>query len=243
MVTNQFPNILYAMVNGTFVPVATLTLTNGGQLVITPSSGGGGGGGYVLPVATTTVLGGVKQGDNVTIDASGVLSVAPPGTGTVDSVVAGTAIAVDITDPANPAVSVSPPPDASVLTAWQLPTNTALSIYTANVNNQLEIHEQTDLGGASFIMFATTTAFWFFSNENATGDFVIGNVNNSGPVRLSSTAPNGSLIMNSSGVLTNLGNPLVIAKDDSTVPSNPVTPVGWVPTIVSGVPSWIPYYQ
>lgn len=35
---------------------------------------GGGGGGYVLPVASESTLGGVKVGDNLTIDENGVLS-------------------------------------------------------------------------------------------------------------------------------------------------------------------------
>lgn len=43
-----------------------------------PTCSGPGGGDYTLPVATATVLGGVKKGNNVTIDASGVLSVAAP---------------------------------------------------------------------------------------------------------------------------------------------------------------------
>lgn len=37
--------------------------------------GGGGGGGYVLPVATSEVLGGVKIGDGVNIDSAGTISV------------------------------------------------------------------------------------------------------------------------------------------------------------------------
>lgn len=36
--------------------------------------GGGGGGGYVLPVASANTLGGVKVGENLSIDASGILS-------------------------------------------------------------------------------------------------------------------------------------------------------------------------
>lgn len=36
-----------------------------------------GGGGYTLPVATVSVLGGVKQGSGVTIDGAGVLSATP----------------------------------------------------------------------------------------------------------------------------------------------------------------------
>ena len=37
---------------------------------------GGGGGGYVLPPATSNTLGGIKVGDNLSIDGSGVLSAA-----------------------------------------------------------------------------------------------------------------------------------------------------------------------
>lgn len=36
--------------------------------------GGGGGGGYVLPIASASDLGGVKVGENLEIDSSGVLS-------------------------------------------------------------------------------------------------------------------------------------------------------------------------
>jgi hypothetical protein len=36
--------------------------------------GGGGGGGYVLPTASADTLGGVKVGENLSIDANGVLS-------------------------------------------------------------------------------------------------------------------------------------------------------------------------
>ena len=44
-------------------------------LIETGGTGPGGGGTYVLPVATATTLGGVKQGSNVTIAADGTLSV------------------------------------------------------------------------------------------------------------------------------------------------------------------------
>lgn len=38
------------------------------------AEGGGGGGGYVLPIASADTLGGVKIGENLSIDASGILS-------------------------------------------------------------------------------------------------------------------------------------------------------------------------
>ena len=50
--------------------------TPGGTVI----GGGGAGGDYTLPVATSTVLGGVKIGSNITISA-GVISVAAPFSG------------------------------------------------------------------------------------------------------------------------------------------------------------------
>lgn len=43
------------------------------------AEGGGGGGGYVLPIASADTLGGVKIGENLNIDANGVLSAAGGG--------------------------------------------------------------------------------------------------------------------------------------------------------------------
>lgn len=49
MISNQAPStVIYGIVNGSIVPVGTLTVSAGGQLILTPSggsSGGGGGGG------------------------------------------------------------------------------------------------------------------------------------------------------------------------------------------------------
>lgn len=44
-------------------------------------NGGGGGGGYVLPTASASTLGGVKVGENLSIDANGVLSASGGGGG------------------------------------------------------------------------------------------------------------------------------------------------------------------
>lgn len=41
---------------------------------IGPDDGGGGGGGYVLPIASGTRLGGIKVGNNLSIDQNGILS-------------------------------------------------------------------------------------------------------------------------------------------------------------------------
>lgn len=49
----------------------TITIKNG----VISSVGGGGGGSYTLPVATSSVLGGVKVGNNLSVTADGVLSV------------------------------------------------------------------------------------------------------------------------------------------------------------------------
>ena len=45
-----------------------------------PIGGGGGGGSYILPTATSSILGGVKIGNNITI-TNGVISVAAPFSG------------------------------------------------------------------------------------------------------------------------------------------------------------------
>lgn len=47
-------------------------------------NGGGGGGEYVLPKATSTKLGGIKVGENLSIDANGVLSATGGGEGSKD---------------------------------------------------------------------------------------------------------------------------------------------------------------
>jgi len=253
MVTNQFPNILYAMVNGTFVPVATLTLTDGGQLVITPSSGGGGGGGYVLPVATTTVLGGVKQGNNVTIDASGVLSVAPPGTGTVDSIVQGGGILVDATDPINPEVSVTA--DPSIVSAWINAANGPLGIFVADATGSLSSMGNVFINGvagsagnAAFILTTLDTMGKWAAAIRQDGvenyAFILNESNlGSNPFVIESGSPDGIFRLNAAGTITSQSNRVVVALDDATTPTNPVTPTGWIKTAVSGVDSWLPYYQ
>ena len=61
---------------------ANLTIPSNVRVLAGPivlgGGGGGGGGNYTLPVATATVLGGVKEGANVAISATGVLSVNLP---------------------------------------------------------------------------------------------------------------------------------------------------------------------
>ena len=67
----------------------------------------GGGSDYKLPVATASVLGGVKKGTNVNIDANGVISVPTATASTAGAVKAGTGLSVD-----NGALSVNPIPAA-----------------------------------------------------------------------------------------------------------------------------------
>ncbi len=56
-----------------------LVAASGGRVVVQESGGGGGGSGYVLPIAKSNVLGGIKVGPNLTIDSqTGVLSTHAP---------------------------------------------------------------------------------------------------------------------------------------------------------------------
>jgi len=57
---------------------ANLSLSIGSGLSIVGGALTAAAGGYTLPAATASVLGGVKQGANVTIDGTGVISVAAP---------------------------------------------------------------------------------------------------------------------------------------------------------------------
>jgi hypothetical protein len=52
------------------------------QKVFNLNSGGGGGGGYVLPTATANRLGGIKVGENLTVEADGTLNAQAGGGGT-----------------------------------------------------------------------------------------------------------------------------------------------------------------
>ncbi len=84
----------------------TVTFSDGTQTSI-PISGGGGGTSYTLPIASASTLGGVKIGNGLAIDASGVLTANTGGTGgtpyvlpvattsTLGGVVIGSGLAID----------------------------------------------------------------------------------------------------------------------------------------------------
>ena len=54
---------------------------SGYQMAGGNSDSGGGGGGYTLPIASPTTLGGIKVGNNLSIDGDGVLSASGGGSG------------------------------------------------------------------------------------------------------------------------------------------------------------------
>jgi len=104
---------------------------------------------YYLPMAKPDVLGGIKLGTGLTIDEQGVVS-ASGGTGSVDSVVAGTGITVDDTDPANPIVTNSKPDQTVAISAGTNITSVIGTYpnFTINADTQ---------GGTYTLPEATTT--------------------------------------------------------------------------------------
>lgn len=85
-------------IGGVMPDGTTITADENG--VIT-AVGGGGGGGYVLPPATSSTLGGVKVGSNLTVEQDGTLSAAAPYTlpnasaSTLGGVKVGSGLAID----------------------------------------------------------------------------------------------------------------------------------------------------
>jgi hypothetical protein len=72
------PSELYQWDNETIYARAVTEDTGALRVVNFKRAAGGGGGSYTLPAATASKLGGVKIGSNVSIDESGVISVAAP---------------------------------------------------------------------------------------------------------------------------------------------------------------------
>jgi len=107
------PSEIYQWDNETIYARA-VTEDKGALRVVNFKKAAGGGGGYVLPVASASTLGGVKVGNNLSIDASGVLSatgggggyVLPPATA---STLGGVKIGDNVTVDANGEISVAAP--------------------------------------------------------------------------------------------------------------------------------------
>lgn len=71
----------YALKNGTSSAEIGKIQVDSSSWIITITTESGGGGGYVLPIASSSTLGGIKVGNNLTIDVNGVLSATGGGGG------------------------------------------------------------------------------------------------------------------------------------------------------------------
>lgn len=141
---------------------ANVTVTKTNDKLIIASTGGGGS--YTLPIATDTVLGGIKVGDRLTIDANGVLSADVQGATGIVTVVAGTDISVDSTDPENPIVSFSGtiPEDVSDLTDTTGLLGNATKIQGFNVTT-------TDPIDGKILVYRTATSEYVLEDKPAAG--------------------------------------------------------------------------
>ena len=92
---------------------------------------------YTLPVATTTVLGGVMQGDNVTIASDGKISVHAPYTLPVATTtrLGGVKIGgnIDVTDDGTISVKTGSPSKLGVVKVGQIPSGSATSTTYATI--------------------------------------------------------------------------------------------------------------
>jgi len=111
-----------------------------------------GGGGYVLPVASASELGGVKVGNNLSIDASGVLSAnaggytLPPATA---STLGGVIIGDNVTVDANGEISVAAPYSLPPATASTLGGVIAGDNITVDANGEISTHAPYSLPAAT----------------------------------------------------------------------------------------------
>ena len=129
-----------------------VTEDTGALRVVNFKRAAGGGGGYVLPVASNSTLGGVKVGNNLTIDESGVLSAnaggytLPPATAsTLGGVIVGDNVTVD----ANGEISVAAPyslPPATVSTLGGVIVGDNLSV---DANGEISTHAPYTLPAAT----------------------------------------------------------------------------------------------
>jgi len=100
-------------------------------------SGGSGGSSYTLPVATASVLGGCKQGSNVTISGDGTLSVAAPVTTLAATAITGLAAVAtsgSASDLSAGLVPVARLPAATTTTAGAVVIGSGLSVASGTVS-------------------------------------------------------------------------------------------------------------
>ena len=81
------------------------------------------------PLSGTEIIPGIQSGADVQMTAQDIADLAGGGTGVVETIVAGTGIAVDSTDPANPVVSVDNDVTASTSTSGVLTIDCAAGDY------------------------------------------------------------------------------------------------------------------
>lgn len=115
---------------------ALVTSVNGmtGDVTV---SGGSGGSSYTLPVATASVLGGCKQGSNVTISGDGTLSVAAPVTTLAATAITGLAAVAtsgSASDLSAGLVPVARLPAATTTTAGAVVIGSGLSVASGTVS-------------------------------------------------------------------------------------------------------------
>lgn len=157
------------------------------SLSVTQVGGSSSGGSYTLPKASATALGGIMVGDRLSIDGNGVLSAdVQTGATGVQSVVAGTDIAVDNTDSENPIVSFS----GTIPTATSDLTNDSgfiasgdipaipedvsdLTDTTGLLGNALKIQgfdvTETDPSDGKILVYRTATSEYVLEDKPAAG--------------------------------------------------------------------------
>jgi hypothetical protein len=210
------------------------------------------GGGYTLPVATSTLLGGVKIGSNVTVAADGTISVtaqinadwnASSGVAQIlNKPALGTAAALNVPIAAS---SVSGIPAS--LASQNLDNIARLGIGTTDTGNKLSVNGPTSLfsnsGDVRVTMSkgatANTAAFNFQDNFSTRVQFgLLGNDSFTVSCSADGSTFNNALVVSPSGTLSlgfdGGGNPLLTADSTSVRPQRPLKLPSFT---VSGLPS------
>jgi hypothetical protein len=135
-----------------------VTSVNGQTGAVTVS---GGGGGYTLPVATASVLGGCKQGSNVTIAADGTLSVAAPTTD-ASALTSGTLAAARL-------------PAATSSTSGAVIVGGGLSVSSGTISADLRSNTSGITGAAAITNIVSLTAAQYtaLSSKNSTTLYIV----------------------------------------------------------------------